>query len=181
MPRAIFLTGRPGVGKTTVLMKIVEELKKRGFKVGGMISREVREGGRRVGFEIVDIYNGTRGVLAHVEQKTGPRVGRYRVNLKDLNEVGVRAIERAINECDVIVIDEVGKMELFSSRFVDAVKRALHTEKIVLGTVHLRAYHPLARSIREGRMPNVKVYVVDERNRRNLHLVILRELLGDKP
>jgi len=90
--RLLLITGSPGSGKTTVLLNAIEALKVRGYSVGGMISREVRTCGTRVGFEILDLSNGRRGWLAHVNQKQGPRVGRYHVNLDDLNNIGARAI-----------------------------------------------------------------------------------------
>ena len=82
----MLLTGSPGVGKTSVLLRIVESLKAKGYSVGGMVSREVRVGRDRVGFEILDLNTGRKGWLAHVAQKQGPQVGRYRVNLEDLEE-----------------------------------------------------------------------------------------------
>jgi nucleoside-triphosphatase len=68
LKRVLLLTGSPGVGKTTVLMKTINELKEAGYRVGGMISREVREGGTRVGFEILDLNSSKRGWLAHVNE-----------------------------------------------------------------------------------------------------------------
>ncbi|MGB9756561.1 MAG: nucleoside-triphosphatase, partial [Candidatus Bathyarchaeales archaeon] len=76
--RVLLLTGSPGIGKTTVLLKASTALKAKGYSVGGMISREVRLCGTRVGFEILDLKSGTRGWLAHVNQPTGPQVGKYR-------------------------------------------------------------------------------------------------------
>ena len=67
--RVLLLTGNPGVGKTTVLIKTVDSLKAEGISVGGMISREAREGNVRVGFEIIDLTNDKHGWLAHVNQK----------------------------------------------------------------------------------------------------------------
>ena len=87
MTRILILTGAPGVGKTTVLTKTVDALKAKGISVGGMISREVREGNVRVGFEILDLTNGKRGWLAHVKG-LGPQVGKYHVNLDDLDNIG---------------------------------------------------------------------------------------------
>ncbi|MCD6510875.1 MAG: NTPase [Thermoprotei archaeon] len=174
---SVFLTGRPGVGKTSILLYLVEELRKRGYKVGGMISCEIRQGRRRVGFKIRDIASGREGILAHVNQSEGPRVSKYRVNLRDLNEVGVKAIERAMLEDDVIVIDEVGKMELFSREFVSAVKEALSSNKVVLGSVHLRAHHPLAKQIREGRIKGIRIYEVTLANRNHLCELLLNEIL----
>jgi nucleoside-triphosphatase len=135
----LLLTGNPGVGKTTVLTKAVNALKENGFSVGGMISREVREGGARVGFEILDLNSGRRGWLAHVNQQTGPQVGKYRVNTEDLNHIGARAIADAVEKCDVIAIDEIGPMELFSEKFKEATRKALESRKPVLAVVHWKA------------------------------------------
>ena len=137
--RVLLLTGNPGVGKTTVLMKTVDALKERGVCVGGMISREAREGGVRVGFELLDLRSGRRGWLAHVNQTAGPTVGRYRVNIGDLDFIGARAIAEAVENCDVIAIDEIGPMELFSTRFKEAVRKALESRKLVMAVVHWKA------------------------------------------
>ncbi|MGB9756831.1 MAG: nucleoside-triphosphatase, partial [Candidatus Bathyarchaeales archaeon] len=127
--RVLLLTGSPGIGKTTVLLKVVEALKGKGYSVGGMISREVRSCGARVGFEILDLCSNRRGWLAHVNQKVGPQVGKYRVNLNDLDGVGAEAILKAVRECDVIAVDEIGPMELFSERFRVAVGKAFESGK----------------------------------------------------
>ncbi len=119
----LILTGSPGSGKTTVLEKTVKALKERGIRVGGMISREVREGGVRVGFEISDVATGKRGWLAHVNQHAGPQLGRYQVNLRDLETVGAQAIANALENSDVVAIDEIGPMELFSEKLKTAASK----------------------------------------------------------
>ena len=141
--RVLLLTGNPGVGKTTALIKIVNSLKAEGISVGGMISREAREGGGRVGFELIDLTNGKHGCLAHINQITGPQVGKYRVNLEVLENIGATAIEEAVEKCDVIAIDEIGPMELFLQKFKQTVKQALASGKLVLAVVHARAEDPL--------------------------------------
>jgi nucleoside-triphosphatase len=107
--RLLFITGSPGTGKTSVLLKTIDVLKTRGYSVGGMVSREVRAGGARVGFEILDLSSGGRGWLAHVNQKYGPRIGKYRVNLEDLDNIAAEAIATAIENADVVAIDEIGQ------------------------------------------------------------------------
>jgi len=143
--RVLLLTGNPSIGKTGVLMKTVNALKERGYAVGGMISCEVREGGRRVGFKILDLNSGSRGWLARINQKTGPQVGRYRVNIKDLNVVGAQAVTNAVEKCDIIAIDEIGPMELFSEKFKEAVRKALDSRKLVIAVVHWKAKDTLIR------------------------------------
>ncbi|MCX8191270.1 MAG: nucleoside-triphosphatase, partial [Nitrososphaerales archaeon] len=83
-------------------------IKSQGFIVGGVVSRELRSGGARVGFELIDINSGQRGGLASISQDVGPRFGRYRINLKDLAEVGANALKWAIENSDIIVCDEIG-------------------------------------------------------------------------
>jgi len=141
--RVLLLTGAPGVGKTTVLIKTVEALKTRGISVGGMISREARESGERVGFEILDLTNGKRGWLAQVNQKIGPQVGKYHVNLHDLESIGSEAILEASEKCAVVAIDEIGPMELYSTKFKQTVKQAFVSGKFVLAVVHAKANDPL--------------------------------------
>ncbi len=149
MKRILLITGQPGVGKTTVLTKTVNLLKERGFSVGGMLSREVRENGVRVGFEILDLGSQKRGWLAHINQPDGPRVGKYRVNLQDLEAIGAKAITDAIQKRDVVAIDEIGPMELFSEKFREAVNIALQSSKLVIAVVHWKAQGKLINDVKQ--------------------------------
>ncbi len=128
----ILLTGRPGVGKTTLIMKVAEGI--RNLAVGGFYTKEIRERGVRVGFKILTL-DGRGGLLAHIKHGGVFRVGKYFVNISDLEELGVGSILDSLDK-DVIIIDEVGKMELFSGKFRDAVLRALDAGR-VLGTIKL--------------------------------------------
>ena len=141
--RVLLLTGDPGVGKTTVIIKVVEALKAEGVSVGGMISREVREGNVRIGFEIIDSTNNKHGWLAHANQKGGPQVGKYHVNMEGLENIGVKAIIQATEKCSVVAVDEIGPMELYSQLFKQAVKQALASNKLVLAIMHAKARDPL--------------------------------------
>ena len=169
----LLLTGIPGVGKTTVLMKTVNVLKQGGCKVGGMISREVRESGRRKGFEILDLNSSKRGWLAHVNQAIGPQVGKYRVNVTDLNNIGVEAIIYAVENCDVVAIDEVGPMELFSEKFRDAVRRALESPKLVMAVVHWKAQDRLINDAKN--MEDTEIITVTSENRERLSEILARK------
>jgi nucleoside-triphosphatase len=131
MGRTILLTGRPGVGKTTIIKQIAERL---GDSAGGFYTTEIREGGRRLGFKIVTL-DGREGVLSHVDIKRPPRVSKYGVNLKDLEEIGVAALRRAVAEAQWVVVDEIGKMELFSEAFRAAIVEAIESDAVVVGTV----------------------------------------------
>jgi nucleoside-triphosphatase len=171
--RILFVTGNPGVGKTTVLLKTVEALKAKGASVGGMISREVRSCVTRVGFEILDLNSGKRGWLAHVNQKSGPHVGKYRVNLEDLKDVGVKAIVDAVENCDVVAIDEVGPMELSSEKFKEAVRKAVESGKLVIGVVHWKAKDRLIEELKKRE--DTEIFTVTSENRNELHQIITKK------
>ena len=168
--RLLLLTGSPGVGKTTVLLRVVECLKAKGYSVGGMLSREVRSDKTRVGFEILDLSSDRRGWLAHVNQKSGPSVGKYRVNLEDLDNIGANAIVNAAENFDVVVIDEIGPMELFSEKFKEAVRRAVEGGKLVVGVVHWKARDRLIDEVKNRE--DTEVFVVTYENRNKLHKTI---------
>lgn len=168
MKRLFLLTGPPGVGKTSALLRAVGLLRGRGLSVGGMVTREVRDRatGARVGFEVEDIATGRRGWLARASGGAGPRVGRYVVDIPVLEEVGASAILEAAARSDVVAIDEVGPMELLSAAFRSAVVRAVGSGKPIIATIHYRSADPLAASLR-GR-EDAEVFTVSSGNRDSL-------------
>jgi nucleoside-triphosphatase len=174
MIRILILTGAPGVGKTTVLTKTVDALKAKGVNVGGMISREVRECNVRVGFEILDLTNGKHGWLAHVNG-LGPQIGKYHVNLDDLDNIGTTAITQALEKCDAVAIDEIGPMELFSEKFKQAVVQALGSKKLVLTVVHGKAKDPLVTQVK--RRVDAEIFNVTFSNREKLLEQLARRAL----
>lgn len=174
MKRLLFVTGRPGIGKTSVLLRAVKGLKSKGYRIGGMLSREVREKGVRIGFEIVDFHSGRKGWLAHVRQPVGPKVGKYRVNLNDLNLIGAGSIRDAAKNAQIIIIDEIGPMELFSQAFREAVIEAMKSGKPLLGTIHFKARDPLINMIRN--MEDAEIIEVTYENRASLHNVLIEKI-----
>ncbi len=165
------MTGPSGIGKTNILRRTVKELKSRNYKIGGMFCREVREGGIRVGFEIKDISTGQRGWLAHVAQPTGPTIGKYHVNLTDLDIISTGAILDAIKNADILAIDEIGPMELLSMAFNKALIKAVDSGKPMVGTIHYRLSNSLVDSIR--RREDTVIIEVKYDNRENLHNLIV--------
>ena len=142
------VTGPPGVGKSTLVSKERMRLKSAGVIVGGCTTYERRSKGVRVGFEILDLSSGRKGELASVDSKLGPRVGRYRVNLTDLAEIGAAGLVAAASSSELIVIDEVGPMELVSPEFRRAVKSCIESGKPVLAVVHERLEDDLINDLR---------------------------------
>ncbi|MCA9670606.1 MAG: AAA family ATPase [Myxococcales bacterium] len=132
----ILLTGPPGSGKTTAARATVDALAQRGLVVKGILTGEVRApAGHRVGFRLEPI-GGEPRTMAHRDFVSRHRVGRYGVDVEIIDYVCDTAISaRALADADVVVIDEVGKMECLSGRFVGAVERVLATKPRVLCTI----------------------------------------------
>ena len=143
MALRIALTGSPGIGKTTLLQKVVVSL---GGCVGGVLARDMRFKDRRIGFELLDLSTGAVGILAD-NAGSGTKLGKYRVHPEELDRIGAQAIENAMN-ADLIVVDEIGPMELSSCRFVNAVEKAIASEKNMLVVLHEWSNHRLAKKIR---------------------------------
>jgi nucleoside-triphosphatase len=175
LKRLVFLTGRPGIGKTSVLLRALDILKAEGYKIGGMVSREARRRGVRVGFEIVDLETRGKGWLAHVDQQTGPRVSKYRVNLGDLNTIGAGSLLNALKNADIIVVDEIGPMELSSLDFKEAMTKAVESRKMMIGTIHYRAHDPLIKTIKARE--DTEILEVTRKNRGRLHTILVGRVL----
>jgi nucleoside-triphosphatase len=169
----ILLEGRPGAGKSTVARRVADRLVEDGISVSGFVTQEIRERGRRLGFSIEQI-GGSRGVLAHVELPGPPRVGRYGVDLATFERLAVPALERA-GEDDVAIIDELGKMELASDAFRDAVSALLERPVSVVATVQ-SASHPFTDALK--RRPDIETMRVAITNRNELPELLAAALLS---
>lgn len=133
----LLLTGPPRSGKSTALERTVEALREEGYVVGGVVSPELRTLGHRVGFELVDLATDERAVLAHVDREDGPSVGKYRVDVDAVDRISRQALGEAAREAaDVMLIDEIAPMEIYSDVFVDEVRACLDAGLPVIGTVH---------------------------------------------
>jgi nucleoside-triphosphatase len=143
MKSNILLTGRSGIGKTTAIRIIVNILGP--SKVVGFWSGEIREKKQRVGF-LIETLSGKIGTLAHVNQKIGPKVSKYRVNVEAIDSIIVPELEMAYESGQIIIIDEIAKMELFSRKFADEVLKCLDTRRVI-GTIQERR-HPVLDRIR---------------------------------
>jgi len=157
MANVYLLTGIPGSGKTTVVREAIARSK---IKAGGFYTQEIRSGGIRQGFRLTTL-DGQDAILAHINIASHRRVGKYGVDIENLDRVAVSAVYQAIEGSDLIVIDEIGKMELFSARFEEAVLKAMDSGKRVLGSIML-SLHPFADEIK--RRPNVKLLHISRAN-----------------
>jgi nucleoside-triphosphatase len=155
------ISGKPGAGKTTLVMKILERM--RSVRAAGFYTTEIRSTGSRVGFELCGL-NGKRRTLAHVDIHSQDRVGRYKVDRESFEEF-LETLELLNRDVALIVIDEIGKMELFSKRFRSLVSDVLNSDKQVLATISLEG-QGFIRDIKQR--SDVRVLELTRDNRQSL-------------
>ena len=172
MKQVYLLTGRPGTGKTSLIKQVVVGVEGR---AGGFYTEEIRIEGIRKGFRLVTL-EGQNTVLAHVDFRSQYRVSKYGVDVDSLDVIGVSALRKAAQECDLVVIDEIGKMELFSASFKEAVLQIIDSGKRVLGTIMLNP-NPWVDALKCK--PQVNLIGVTRANYQQV-LEELREWLGIK-
>jgi len=168
----VAVTGRPGVGKTTLCLKVFDALRDE-LDVKGFVTKEVRVSGRRVGFKLVDLVSGESLWLARVDAKSPVRVGRYGVLLESIDEFAERI--ESYRDADLIIIDEIGPMELKSRRFVEAVEGIVDRDGLLF-TIHLKSQHPLLRRIRS----EFEVLTLTEENRDRMVEEVVRRFAHDR-
>lgn len=161
MSQKILLTGRPGCGKTTLIKRIVNKL---ALPASGFYTEEIRVRGERVGFKIVTL-DGQEAVLAHVDFKTPKRIGKYGLDLSALETIGIGALRTAVHLRQLVVIDEIGPMEIRSVNFRDVVNEAVDSGAPILATITARSL-PFTDAIKKR--PDVTVIKVRSSNRDQL-------------
>lgn len=169
MGKALLFTGRPGVGKTTAIRRLLKLISR---DAGGFFTEEIREDGTRKGFKIVRL-DGREALLSHVDIKSRFKIGKYGVDVEALERVGVAAIREAIREKDCVVVDEIGFMELLSEDFRQAVLEAIDSGKLLLGTVTER-YHPWVEKLKKR--PEVEVVRLTTANRDEMPALLARRV-----
>ncbi len=158
--RTLLLAGRPGIGKTTVIKRVAESL---GKLAGGFYTEEIRGPGGRKGFRLVTL-DGQEAVMAHVNLRGQgrPRVSRYGVDVAAIERVGVAALRQAMRAGQIVIVDEIGKMELLCGPFKEAVLQAVGGPYTVVATVMAKP-NPWVNSLKA--MPNVTLWEVTAENR----------------
>ena len=176
LPKNILLTGLPGCGKSTIIEKIVQRINRPNT---GFFTREIRDKRRRVGFSITTL-DGRRGILAHIDIRSPYNVGKYGINLQDIDKIAVPAMIPA-SENLVILVDEIGKMECFSKIFRRTLTKALDSVNPVIGSIALKG-DAFISAIKKR--PDTRLIPVSESNRDILAeeiVTLLANLTGSHP
>jgi nucleoside-triphosphatase THEP1 len=165
----ILLTGPPRCGKSTLIEKLIRQIDR---PLTGFFTREIREGGKRKGFSIITL-DGKEGVLAHEESESRVRVGKYGVNIDELDRIAIPAMIPSKPE-EIVIIDEIGKMECLSPLFKGALTKTLDSENTVLGSIALKG-GPFIQKIKDRK--GLLLVTVSEENRDSLVAYILEQIL----
>lgn len=172
--RTLILTGRPGIGKTTIIKAVIAQLADR---AGGFYTEEILGAGGRKGFRLITLA-GRSDVIAHIDIRSRSQVGRYGVKVEVIDRVGAGAIQAAVEHNPIVIIDEIGKMELFSSPFQGAVLKAVSSPKCVLATAMLDE-HPWVAALKS--LPQVTTWEVNKVNRSEMVARVLAWLAEAAP
>ena len=163
----IFLTGAPSSGKTTVIKKIIKNLN---HPANGFYTEEERVDGKRVGF-LMKTLGGRKGYLAHQDIKSDFHIRRYGVSIENIESIAVPSITPVEN--NIIILDEIGKMECFSLAFKQATTNAIDASNIVIGTITLGG-DDFIREIKKKK--DIEINEVTVANRNLLPDIILRKI-----
>jgi nucleoside-triphosphatase len=169
VPQSILITGVPGVGKTTFILRLSVALEEQ--HPCGFITREIREAGCRVGFEIIG-FDGTRRPLSHVDLTSRYRVGKYGVDIEGFEEY-LATLDLEGEEKNPVIIDEIGKMECYSPIFRDMVAGLLESDRLFIATIAKKGT-PFIESIKERK--DVHLFEITRENRDLLREPVLRTI-----
>jgi len=166
--KTIFLTGKPRCGKSFIVNEIVQTLQKKDMKVGGILTPDIREDHERTGFHIIDIASSTKEILASKHLKEGPRIGPYRINVEGIDLITEKFLE-SLESFDIIIIDELGVMELKSEKFKKMLDQVLKSSqpKLIILNRHLVKHYE-----KHGEVIEMKREIADEVKKKILKEIV---------
>ncbi|MFX1304278.1 MAG: nucleoside-triphosphatase [Promethearchaeota archaeon] len=168
MKKKVLITGPPRCGKSTLISQLIDYYNnKKNYIIYGFLTPEIRESGNRIGFDILDIYSGKRSQLSRVGNfKTKHMVGKYNVFIEEFDNYLNNALNLEGKSVDLVIIDEIGKMELFSKKFQDFIKQIFSSDVSILASIGLKLQHPL-----KDYLLNLPSVVILKLNRQNYRFI----------
>ena len=148
----ILITGLPGCGKTTLIKRIAAHIR---VPYCGFFTNEIRSGGNRVGFEI-ETFTGTKGILSHIDIQSSYHVGKYGVDVLGFQKIAIPEMEKALSSGHLLIIDEIGKMELCSDMFRDMLEKAFRSSVGIIATILFKP-HPFCDRLKNNKDTEVIV------------------------
>lgn len=174
----ISLAGLPGVGKTQTLIKTIDILEKEGNVVGGITTERVMDGRDTVGLKVIDWHSKDSIIFAHKSINSRIRIGKFGVDLKAFDQIALPAIEWARDNADIIIMDEIGKIEQESKTYTELVKDVLEMDKMMILTLHKKGRNPLLQEVKKR--DDVRNLEVTQINRTLLPYKIAQLLKGEE-
>ncbi|MGC8546867.1 MAG: NTPase [Thermoplasmata archaeon] len=174
----VSLAGLPGVGKTQTLLKTIEILEKEGNVIGGIITEKVFEDKEPAGLKVVDWHSKDSIIFAHKSINSRIRIGKFGVDLKAFDQVAIPAVKWAKDNANIIVIDEIGKVEQESKQYTDLVKEVLEMDRMMIITLHKKGRNPLLQEVKKR--DDIRNLEVTQINRTLLPYKIVQLLKGEE-
>ncbi|UCC21161.1 MAG: NTPase [Promethearchaeota archaeon] len=167
MDLKILITGPPRCGKSTLISKLIEYYHSKKYIIYGFLTPEIRDSGNRIGFNILDIYSGEESQLARIGIfKTKYRLGKYNVFIEEFDKYLENSLILEEKTPDIYIIDEIGKMELFSEIFQNFIKSIFSSKISIIATIGLKLEHPVKKYLIN--LPSIQLLNL---NRQNSHLI----------
>lgn len=157
MVKKVFITGSVGVGKTTLVKQLMLQ---HAFSIGGFYTEEVRQDGRRQGFKLIT-FDGKEGIFSLKGMKSQHKLGKYGVDVGVLETIGVSAMLDGLKNKKIVVIDEIGSMEILSKKFHETLMQCLLSDAYVLATMRYKS-QPFSDDL--NRLDNKKIFVLTRDN-----------------
>jgi nucleoside-triphosphatase len=164
MKNKILITGAPRSGKSTLVSQVIDYCtKKKDLIIYGFLTPEIRKNGGRIGFKIIDIFSKNSYSLARVgDFKTKYKVGKYNVFVEEFEKYLNNFLDLEEKSFDLVVIDEIGKMELLSNKFQAFIKKIFLSDYSILATIGLKLHHPLKNYLLN--LPSVQLLNLNKQN-----------------
>ena len=168
----ILITGPPRCGKSTLISKLIDHYSERNYIIHGFLTPEVRKDGIRIGFDVLNILTGKKARLARIgNYKTRFKLGKYKIFIDEFEELISNLEQNIEKERTLIVIDEIGKMELFSTKFQDILRSIFRSNIPILATIGLKLNHPIKDYILK--IPEVTLFNLTRQNQQKIFQKII--------